>query len=436
MSVAGGYKAFIFESFGFDDRTGRAEFNYSFDGQLKFTETIEFDPPQDFYCGEVLQSALFYCHIVLGTSYYKLFPGASMEVKSGSMTSSQAKFFTDTYRGGLGQFLYENSLRPEDISEFMATAEDDQHSSYRIDGSRVLLMQSGGKDSLLAAKLLLAGGHEFDAWHMSSTGHHPSVIESIGAQSIVDIKRNIDLPRIRQAMEQGGLNGHVPFSAITAGLAVISSVLHKRRYIIAAMEASSDEPNTFIGDFPVNHMYSKTFDFEKSLQEYIHSNIATDLDYLSLIRGFSDLRVAELFADLAWPDFGSSFASCNVANYKQGEDDGELTWCGECSKCANSFLLFSAFVDYDDLVGVFSGKNLYEVPGLLDDFKALLGIGGIKPFECVGTVEELRAAYHLAGVRDSRYVIESIEVPKSKEDFRQIYPHQPIADKFLNGLES
>ncbi len=425
------FRSFRFINFDFSDQTGIAKFTYAFDDDWQFEETVTFSKPSQPYCGEALQRALFCCFITLGTSYYKLFPGAEMVVERGSLTQDQADFFTQLYRGGLSQFVYENALEETDIKQFRATADESSLVvASPLDGRGILLLQSGGKDSLLAAELLKQNDQAFDAWHMSSTGHHPEVIDQIGAEDVVAVTRKIDLATITAARAAGGLNGHVPFSAITAGLALVQAVISRKRYVIAAMEASADEPNTRLGDYAVNHAYSKSYEFELALQDYIFANIAQDLDYVSIIRPFTDLRVAELFTIYAW-EYANQFSSCNIANYKQGQDAAELSWCGQCSKCANSYLLFVPFVNYDELVGLFGGKNLLADSKLKDYFLALLGIEGIKPFECVGTVDELRAAYHLAIVKDGRNKLD-IEVPKPVNNYQTIHPSQKIVKQFID----
>ena len=101
-----------------------------------------------------------------------------------------------------------------------------------------------------------------------------------------------------------------------------------------------------------------------------------------------------------------------------------LGWCGECAKCANSFLLFAPFVAFDDLIDVFNGENLLAKPGLAVVYKGLLGIDDVeKPFECVGEEAELRLAYQLARQNDSRYML-PFDVPGSTFDYEAEYPAQ------------
>jgi len=59
---------------------------------------------------------------------------------------------------------------------------------------------------------------------------------------------------------------------------------------------------------------------------------------------------------------------------------------------------------------------------LTETFKGLLGIDGVmKPFECVGEVDELRLAYHMAweNFGTESYQL-SFDVPKGDFDYKSI----------------
>jgi hypothetical protein len=130
--------------------------------------------------------------------------------------------------------------------------------------------------------------------------------------------------------------------------------------------------------------------------------------------------------------YGSKFSSCNQANYAQGADNTQLTWCGVCSKCANSYLLFAPYVNPTELKQRFKGTDLFAVTSLYDTFKGLLGIDGfMKPFECIGEIDELRYAYHEA-VRSNGYVKLPFDVPESSFDLYKEYDMQPGLRKFAD----
>jgi hypothetical protein len=114
----------------------------------------------------------------------------------------------------------------------------------------------------------------------------------------------------------------------------------------------------------------------------------------------------------------------------QGNDNTELKWCGECPKCANSFLLFAPFVPADELKSLFNGQDLFEKPMLQETFKGLLDIDGVmKPFECVGETAELRLAYHMA--EDRGYGKLSFDVPESDFDYQHEYDAQAWARQMI-----
>jgi len=160
------------------------------------------------------------------------------------------------------------------------------------------------------------------------------------------------------------------------------------------------------------------------LSQYVHKFISPDLHIGSPMRPFSELRVAELFASTAWERFGEGFSSCNRANYTQGNMNEELNWCGQCPKCANSYVLFSPFVAPYDLQGLFGGKDLFRDPELTQTFKGLLGIDGVmKPFECVAKTDELRRAYGMIDFSKS-YEHLPFAVPHSSFNYRAMHDCQ------------
>jgi hypothetical protein len=86
--------------------------------------------------------------------------------------------------------------------------------------------------------------------------------------------------------------------------------------------------------------------------------------------------------------------------------------------------LFAPFLNPEELRKTFNGQDLFKNENLINDFKGLLGIDGvIKPFECVGEVRELRAAYHR---RQDKASTLPFEVPESDFDYNQTYPHQDL----------
>ncbi len=388
------YRSFVFEHYSYSQETGEVTFEYSFDGARKFREVVRLTP-SDMYDEALLDEALKLAFILCGISYYKTFPTAEFSFRSITLTPAQAAFFTEVYRDGLSQFVYENHLTPGVVGVFTGSS-DARPSPRSYDGDGSLVLQSGGKDSLLLAAMLRNNDQPFTPWYISSSGSMPKVIAQLSEDAVCHVRR-IDAAALKQAEADGGRNGHVPITYILASFAIIDAVLTGKRDILLSIGHEGDEPHAYIDDYAIRHQWAKTWHAEQLLALYVADYLSPDIRIGSPLRKYSELKIVELFVQHAWGSYAALFSSCNVANYKQGQLNEQLTWCGECAKCANSYLLFAAFVQPDELMPIFGDKNLFESSSLEDDFKGLLGIDDVvKPFECVSDVDELRKAYELA----------------------------------------
>lgn len=422
---------FIFESYNFDKNTLTATFNYGFDDGRKFSEVIEFSDAIDSFDSEVLDRAMKLAHIIIGVSYYKTFPTTLIQFDM-PIDEWQAGFFSRIYRNGLGQFAYENELTLADLVVFSKNT-DIIPKPLDYDGSGIIALQSGGKDSLLTATMLKQNSFDFDSLYISSGENSPEFIKSIGSKTHI-IRRIIDRDNLIKAKNDGALNGHVPVTYIVQSIALIQAILLGKNMILTSIAHEGEEPHAFLGDMPVTHQWSKTYSAEVDFAHYVTNYISSDIMIGSPLRSYSELKVAELFAKNVWSEFGHKFSSCNVANYKQGSDNTQLKWCGACPKCANSYLLFAPFIDSDELKSIFDGHDLFESDELQNDFKGLLGVDEtMKPFECIGEVDELRTAYDLAQKRGG-YKKLPFAVPSSDFEYNKQYDSQVWTEKYRKGF--
>lgn len=418
---------FIFKSYSFDDVTTTAHFQYGFEGGRTFEESIKFNSTTS-HDSKLLDRALFLAFVLIGTSYYKCFPSNEVVIDT-VLDEWQADFFTHVYQEGLGQFAYENHLERKDLARFKATT-DETIDLVPYSGSGVLTLQSGGKDSLLVATLLNENHQDFTAWYLSSSDAHPSVLDKV-APTLELAVRTIDREGIQKAVSGGALNGHVPITYIVQSLAVIQAILVGKSDILVSVAHEGEEPHDHIGDLAVTHQWSKTWAAETAFADYVNRYISPTIRIGSPLRGYSELRVAELFVQNSWEKYGHQFSSCNVANYGQGADNTHLKWCGNCPKCANSYLLFAPFLASDELKNIFNDQDLFTKPTLEQTFKGLLGIDDVpKPFECIGEIDELRLAYQKSQAKGG-YKPLPFEVPESTFDYMQKYPAQDWAAKML-----
>ncbi len=77
-----------------------------------------------------------------------------------------------------------------------------------------------------------------------------------------------------------------------------------------------------------------------------------------------------------------------------GSKEKEWKWCGKCPKCLFVYTILSPYLYKEELIEIFE-KDLFEDKNLLKTFIELTGHGETKPFECVGTFEEVNFAISL-----------------------------------------
>jgi hypothetical protein len=196
--------------------------------------------------------------------------------------------------------------------------------------------------------------------------------------------------------------------------------------VVVSNESSASEPNLTYEGVAINHQYSKSLEFETDFQAILGQSFGESVRYYSFLRPLTELRIAELFAEIGYEKYKDVFSSCNRAFT---HDSHGLFWCGECPKCAFVFLALTPFVDREKLETLFHGKNLLLDPSLETTYKQLLGTEGDKPLECVGEVKESRAAMRLAQQQYPELEKYQFELP-ADYDFRTVAEHRMPAEIF------
>ncbi|MCX6798050.1 MAG: UDP-N-acetylmuramoyl-L-alanine--D-glutamate ligase [Candidatus Falkowbacteria bacterium] len=394
-------KKFIFESYRLNTRTNTVIFLYSFDNGLKFTETLSWGPGKiDWQKNRALvNKILFNLHLILGTGYYKAFCPRQIVIKSGTLGRAEAVFWNKIYTKGLGEFFYKNRIDYRGLINFPSHSARNKASGRNENGAgplklkdRCLCGTGGGKDSCVAAERLKELGHEFTLISLNDSNIQKETAKIIGAPRLI-IKRTID-PKLLELNKLGVYNGHIPISAIFAWVTVLTAVIKDYRHLVFANEASANFGNVnYLGE-EINHQYSKSLEFENDLRDYLKNSISPDLNYFSLLRPLSELNIVKIFSH--YPKYFSAFSSCN-RNFSQTRPI-RTHWCNDCPKCAFIFSQLAAFVPKKKLLKIF-GANLFQKKSLLPTFQELWGETRFKPFECVGTPEEVRAAFLLLGAK-------------------------------------
>jgi UDP-N-acetylmuramoylalanine--D-glutamate ligase len=385
---------FEFTSYKFEPESKRAVFNYrqNFKGAeaINFTETLllpEVPVLNDLPSG-LVDKILQNVHIIVGISYYKFYCATEVKIPY-LLTKREADFWDIVYKKGLGEFYFKNNLNPNKSPRF-SYSKTARPKNFRIEkNNKCLVSVSGGKDSIVAAELFKDGGFDLTAIFTEAQRESEivnNVINKLGLKSL-KFRRMLD----HKISDQHKYNGHVPVSAMFAFLGILYAVLYKHSYCVMANEYSSNFGNTKYKGEVINHQWSKSSEFENLFSDYVKNFITPDVKYFSLLRPFYEIRIAEMFCE--HKKYFSYFSSCNK-NFTVEKAERHNLWCGECPKCVFAFTLLSAFLGKEELLGVFK-KNLYQDSNLLPLFRDVLGLGKMKPFDCVGTFEESRASFKM-----------------------------------------
>ena len=253
-----------------------------------------------------------------------------------------------------------------------------------------LVTVGGGKDSALT--LALAARHDPDALAVAVNPRAPMERTAAWAGvGLVRIERRLDRALL-DLNARGAINGHVPITAIVTSAAVVAAAMLGRGTVLVSNERSSDAATREVDGWRVNHQYSKTSVFERLLGAALHESGARTR-VVSLLRPLSELAIAR---GVAREDgLVAQVTSCNAAFALDGPGDG---WCGRCDKCRFVQLVLAPFSERSRLVTDLGFDALGDVEQV-DAFASMLD-AATKPFECVGTVEEVRLAFDLLGVAE------------------------------------
>jgi len=382
------YTYFTYE--GYEYAIGREsldiKFSFNLSGTYTFTPTLRI-PLRKFFDfnnipPSVLENIIFHIGMVELISYWKAACPPLVIVKPFKLNEQQVNWWKNIYFSGLGEFFYLNGIHT-DVENFMEIRSESnaalQKFSIPLDDSYIVPV-GGGKDSVVTLELLKSN-FAITPLVINQRKATAECIQTAGFSSkeSIEIFRTID-PLLLELNKQGFLNGHTPFSALLAFVSLLAGVVSRKKNIALSNEASANE-TTVIGQ-EINHQYSKSFQFEKDFREYVAAYINDGLNYFSFLRPLHEIQIACLFSK--FPQYYNIFKSCNVGSKTD-------IWCCNCPKCLFSFIILSPFIPSEILTGIF-GENLLDKASLIPVFHKLTGSDPVKPFECIGTVEEVNIA--------------------------------------------
>ena len=368
----------------------QVQFDFEIGGLSHFNPVFIIPKPKDsgtFGNLRTVREAAFSLGMVELISYWKLTCAPRVIVECGSLNDDQIRWWKKLYFHGLGEFFYRNGIAA-DMDGFMDLCSTGEMITGQID-QRIfhgtLIPVGGGKDSFVSLQLLKDSKEENYAFvinHVMSAVH-AAFAAGYRGDSLIIAERTLD-SRMLEFNKCGFLNGHTPFSALCAFAASLTAIIYGIQNICLSNEDSANEST--IKDSTVNHQYSKTFMFEQDFKHYMDTYITPEVHYFSWLRPLSELQIAGLFSEL--DEYLPVFRSCNVGQKQE-------KWCGHCAKCLFVCILLSAYLPDETLVSIFHADMLND-PGMYDLLTQLTGITDDKPFECVGTRDEVNTAINMS----------------------------------------
>lgn len=370
-------------------------------------------------------------------SYWKITCSPNVKVNCGYLSPNQKLWWKKLYKKGLGEFFYVNSINPNDDFMTINSASESysqlqERNTHNL--NTVLIPIGGGKDSAVSLEILKDCADRF-CYVINPRKASADTIYAAGisADKVITAKRTLD-NNMLLLNKQGFLNGHTPFSALVAFSSVIAAYIYNINFVALSNESSANEATVFNSD--INHQYSKSLEFEADFINYEKQNIKSGVQYFSLLRPLTEIGIAKIFSRLN--KYHLVFQSCNIGSKNDN-------WCGCCPKCLFVYIILAPFLQPSKMVEIF-GKNLLDDEQLIPIFEELVGLKPEKPFECVGSCDEVNAAmqelirqYELSGASFPNLVkyYKNLSVDKCyniKEMCLSLDAHNYVPDLFLNEL--
>jgi UDP-N-acetyl-alpha-D-muramoyl-L-alanyl-L-glutamate epimerase len=391
-----------------------ARYSFRLSGGIVFEPTFSLQPQlaSDIEISDTLfRNLIFHIGMAELISYWKAACSPQIVIATHLLEPKVMDWWKRLFYHGLGEFFYTNGITPhyDDFVNFKCTGKSNVKAERFFPGDINLLPLGGGKDSAVTLEILSKNKQNVFPIFLNPTKavRKVAAIAGYDENHCVEIKRVID-PQLLQLNEQGFLNGHTPFSALLAFYTLLPAAISGAGNIILSNESSANEPT--IPGTNINHQYSKSYAFESNFREYCQNYISSDFNYFSFLRPLNELQIAALFS--GYEKYHDAFRSCNAGS-KTG------IWCGKCPKCLFTFIILSPFLEPKALTGIF-GHNLFEDAGQAHHLEQLCGLHPEKPFDCIGTIDEVNAAIHAAIQKYS-----TNELPILLQRYKQSLNYEP-----------
>ena len=376
----------------------RLEFAFAA-GALRFRPVVEFTGLLPDEAGRVAtvtaQRMIRALAIIEAFSYWKALCSPVIEVALPAPDPAELDWWRAFWPGAMGEFFYRNQIdyTAPGFLVIRGPAGEDAPGKDAPGGAAPvgppLVLFSGGKDSLALSRVVSAssGTAPVDFFLYNPGERLRGLAGSLASGGrLVEVRRAI-LPELLALNAAGHPNGHTPFSAYLAFGAMLAGYLRGNGPVMAGNSRSDDEPNvrSYLGR-PVNHQWTKSYEFETAVRSYRDCWLPGAPGYSSPLRPLYEVQIiASLAGDV---DAYLRTVSCNRA-----PGGG---WCRSCAKCAWVFLATAALFGHDLAIRK-TGGDMFADPALSGVYQEMAGLTGVKPFECTGSEDEVRAAIQAVG---------------------------------------
>lgn len=381
------YKDFYYHGFDikYEDNYILVTYDFEIKNLMRFNPTLKVPFNKDInYDEKMVEKIVFYAGLAEIPSYWKPTCSPNVIITCGVLDEKQTSWLKKLMFNGLGEFFYVNNITPS-YDDFVNITSSGN--LYEVTDNNLydgyLVAVGGGKDSITSLEILKNETNK-KAFIINNRKICFDCCYTAGLKDddIINVERLFDR-KIIELNNSGFLNGHTPISSCIAFISVLSAYLNGIRYVVLSNESSANEAT--VKGTNINHQYSKSFEFENDFRWFVKQYITDKIEYFSLLRPLNELEIMKIFTK--YPKYFKHFISCNKGgtSKKIGKEDG---WCCNCPKCLFIYLLMRNFVSKDIMIDIF-GCDLLDKKEMLNYFLELLGKTDAKPFECVGTIEEV-----------------------------------------------
>jgi len=230
------YPEFIYDKFNYYEEDDKFVITYKF----IITNLCEFNPTlkinkQTFKNKNINKKffdyLVFHIGLVEMISYYKAVCPKKIIIKAGFLNNDQVNWFKKLMFKGLSEFYYKNNINVtiDDMCEIIADSNESfNQENIFFNGDGNIIPVGGGKDSCVTLELLKEENNLALLINPKKPQLECAYKSGLNDENIISIERKID-PKLLDLNEQGFLNGHTPFTALTSFISYLCAYISNRK---------------------------------------------------------------------------------------------------------------------------------------------------------------------------------------------------------------